>query len=816
MDKDEKRTEENNEGEYVNTPQNDLRQIDQIAREYGGYPAKGIAHGLQKDAIQNGVGARVEGKEKNAYRNWKFKFKLFEIDGKFALSFADEGTTGLTGDILPIEDINRLSVEGKLTQKQKLSRFLTRFESGGNTGPGSFGRGKLIFQAASKDFAILCDSLRLDDRKYIAFERKISGNSLIQSKMPLQGAEAIEFIEKKSQGCMEPLQKSGTRVTILNLRDEIVEEVKNSFREDGPEKRDDYPSSFIHMIEETWWEIISKFDAEISLEYNGKTKNAELNDPLKSIVSGNGNESDWEVYKDFNMPVVVKEENYKIKEIRLVLSPDPLEEDFRGVWIQRKRMKIGNIKGISPHSPVMKKISGYVTLDEDLEEEIEKSENTTHYSFNFTHSAPIQIRQKVKQKLEEFQENLGIRIASSTKDAQQSMRNAMKEINDKAEKLGLLSEFNAGSQSKDLEISIDSFKLPNEGSKRIDFGDEIGPIIYKIKNNSSRLQEVELFVTAEQRGKGIKTLHKKDIEIGPSESESVVCNKFIIDESSKYENCKEVTLLAKVNDRNSGEKICSVSRKLWLGGGEPENEANPVSVTAYKPEFPRAKSNRVEWKEAIKNIRFKISNQSPFDIRINMDLLARQVQIGNANTLKEMQSQRDFLLKAMSDEEFAEEALIIEGGSFRAVEEGPASPEHRKCDIYFNVRLARNMSELDMRKGEKLEKRKIEFYVGSDPPGRSVFNKLIYWHDPKDGRRSRHRGDRAAGYSFLLNAEHPSYKIAQIYELEQKYTQEQMLRQAYAIAIMEKGFEGFSEDLNPSEIFLKFEEIVGKAIIAMD
>ena len=90
------------EHDYVTMPQNDLHQIEQITREYEGEPSKGIAHGLQKDAIQNGTGARIGKHEPNAYENWKFYFELLKINGQYTLSFWDEGTLGLTGDILSV------------------------------------------------------------------------------------------------------------------------------------------------------------------------------------------------------------------------------------------------------------------------------------------------------------------------------------------------------------------------------------------------------------------------------------------------------------------------------------------------------------------------------------------------------------------------------------------------------------------------------------------------------------------------------------------------------------------------------------------
>ncbi|MBR9677023.1 hypothetical protein GOV04_02685 [Candidatus Woesearchaeota archaeon] len=816
--------------EYVNTPQNDLQQIEQIAREYESEPAKGISHGIQKDAIQNGVGARLHGSEPNSYKNWCFRFKLFKIDGKFTLSFTDEGTKGLTGELLSVRDIDKWSSEGKLTSEQNLSRFLTRFDSGGNYGPGSFGRGKLIFQAASKSAAILCDSLRYDDLKYIAFERKLIGNSLKQNPIPLQDEDAKQFVNKLGKGVITPLDKPGTRITIFDLKEEIVDSIINSFREDKLEIMNDYTLSFIKMIEESWWEIIQKFNAKITIEFDGKIKQVQLSDPLKSIVNAEENGTKWKIYKQQHVPIVVQNVTYKIKELRLALSPDLLDDDLRGFWIQRKRMKIGYMKSIYPNHTIVKKICGYVVLDSGLEEEIEKSEGTTHYSFNFRHSAPNQIRQVVNTHLQRFQERLGIRTTSDERRSQQDMLDAMKEINEVARKLGLISEFFVGPKSKDVEITIESFKLPHEGTKRIDFGDSVGPMVYEVKNNSNRLQQVELFLTAEQRGpeNKIKTLCKKEFNLQPNERKKINCEPFEI-ETCDFRNGEGLIVFAKVNNKNSGEKMCQVSRMLWLGREEPKNKESPFTVTAYAPLFPRAKSNRVEITESIRNIMFKVSNKSARDVKINVDLVARKSPStsGNVRILKEIRTEREFKLQAMSDIEFAYDALDISGEQFIAVNEGPANADERKCEIYFSVRLFQNEPALNMIKGQHLGKKNIIFYVGMDPPGRSIFNKTLMADDPKDGRRSWYQGDRASGYTFVLNDGHPSYRFANSYESEvkQEYIKEQMLCQAYAIAIVEQEFTGVAEkfkdillnpDTSPAEAFLKIHEIVGDALIEMN
>ena len=69
------------------------------------YGAKGLIHAIQKDIIQNSAGA-VSSKKK--YTNWKVTFELIKIEGNFALSVTDQGTTGLTGGVFTNDKISGL------------------------------------------------------------------------------------------------------------------------------------------------------------------------------------------------------------------------------------------------------------------------------------------------------------------------------------------------------------------------------------------------------------------------------------------------------------------------------------------------------------------------------------------------------------------------------------------------------------------------------------------------------------------------------------------------------------------------------------
>ena len=813
----------NQGNQYVTMPQNDLHQIEQVVREYEG-SGKGLAHGLQKDAIQNGFGARLIENESLACKTWKFTFELLEINGEPALTFWDEGTTGLTGDILSVEEIERMSAEGKLTPQQNLSRFLTRFESGGNLGAGSFGRGKLIFQGASKTSSIICDSLRSDDGKYIAFDRKIVGTKLVQQRVPLQGDEAKEFIKKVANSALLPLASSGTRITILNLKDEIANAVQKSF---DPADDSDYSNDFIRMIEEAWWEII-KFGAKIYVKHGDNAKLVELTEPLKSIADCKDNQNGYRIYSKELIPVVIGNETYRIKELKYVVAPNLIDEDLREIWIQRKRMKIGSIsKNINPHHTIHKRFCGYLVLEPKLEDIILLAEGTTHYGFNLNRKGIKQIRDIIRTELDNFQQKLGLRSISPESASRQDMLDAMKEINEAAQNLGLLTEFSIGPKSREIEMSIKSFSLPNLNSKRIEFGEDIGPIIYSLKNNTIQPKFVAFYLTAEQRGASEKTIMTEEIDLKPQEITEVSVQPFQI-QKEDFNYGEGILIKAKLNDRTSGTAVCQVSRMLWIGREEPTIPEKPVTVTAYQPIFPHRNSNRVELTEVIRNICFKISNNSAVDVNLDIDLVVRKAnkKTNDFRILKKIICDKGVMLSAVTDKEFAVEQILISNEDFKDIAECPANADERRCEIYFSIHSSENIPLLELNKSDKIDKKSIPFYLGIDLSGQSIFKNAVDWPAPEEWKRSKYEGDRAAGFTFMLNTGHSAYKFMKEYsnEVRQYYIKEEMLKQAYAIAIGEGVFKGSAEDFENAlkgdnipahEAFLTFEEIIGRALNEM-
>jgi hypothetical protein len=833
MSEEKQNTQENN-GElelvYAHMPQNDKQQVEQVVREYESDPAKGLAHGVQKDAIQNAFGARAIADEvKACKKNWRCYFELVKIKEKDALVFWDEGTTGLTGDILSVDEIEKKSAEGLLGKEhanQRLARFLTRFESGGNIGPGSFGRGKLIFQGASKDYSILVDSLRSDDDQYIAFDRLIKGTQLKQQKIPFEGDKAKRFIHEATGGALKPLTSHGTRITILNVKDEIVKAFEKSFTKETDEG--EYSEILSRMIEETWWEII-EFGAKIVLRMKNKEKQVELTEPLKSILRAKDKEKGFRVYEKKNITVAVDSSVHRIKHLKFVVAPNPIDEELREISVQRKRMKVGGIsKGISLHHKIQKTFTGYLILQPELEELFEAKEAPTHYAFDMRgrggSGAIGQVRTVLRSCVEEFHRHLGLRTQSPEAKARQDMLDTLKELNEQAEKLGLPTDFSIGTPKKDVEIGIEVFTLPNPSSTRIEIGNKVGPIVYRITNNTNKPQFVRLEVTGEQRNKADNMLLKKEVVLKASANE-VVDLSFVVT-AQDFVNGEGLLVRARIVNRNSNEQMHQVSRMLWIGMDPSIKPKDPLTITSYAPLFPRPQSRRVELGESIRNVHFKVTSNVAIPLKANLDMVIRKAKspTQDVRELSKLIEHRSFELPSLTDREFAVEEVKITEDIFGSIFEEPADARERKCEIFFSVRAAENYPELGKNIGEHLgPKKTIPFYCGIDPAGMSIFKNLDEKDALGDGRRSWVEGDRASGYTFILNVGHSSYRLADVLgdEFRKYHIKEQMLFQAYLIAVEEKVFKGpaeafedvFSDDnIAPIDATRYIDEIVGIAL----
>ena len=137
--------------------------------------------------------------------------------------------------------------------EERLSRFTSMFNSGGNTtGGGLFGAGKSVYSVASQSYTYYYDSLR-EDGLYVANVNK-SGQV---NSTAYEGEKAKKYIFENT-GLPEK-KTVGTRIIIESPKEELVNSIING--------------DIIPFIQESWWIIIQRLTGNAAITVNGTKVN---------------------------------------------------------------------------------------------------------------------------------------------------------------------------------------------------------------------------------------------------------------------------------------------------------------------------------------------------------------------------------------------------------------------------------------------------------------------------------------------------------------------------------------------------------------
>lgn len=527
-------------------------QIKAIVDGYRSYTT--VPHAVQKDAIQNGWSARRSKKG----REWSLTFELIEKKGKTFLLMIDSGTTGLTGKILTPEEY-----ELDLPSEEKWGRF----EGVAFTQPreertlGSRGRGKFIFVGASKEHTILYDTLRDDGIYRFGFRTVIKTESPIAA---YENDEGRNRMKEMTGGIIEPLDRIGTTIIIVEPIDELVEDIKNG--------------NFLRHIGETWWEIILKRDANITLKVDGKKFSAKILDDFALPEKDSSNFRVW-IRRNEKFPM------FRIRKLHMVYnSQGKVPEDIRGIAIQRGGMKICNVELRYMGREIAERIYGYINLDSSTEESLLEDEGIEHYFYDFRRSLPGAIRRYIEDELLRFaQKKLGYRVDEREVRRQQQRnaeRRALVAANNFARTLGLgagpgvTKRGNGGERVPgETRIQMEELVLPRPGDLRVNYEETVKNIKIRIINESSQDVYVRVKVFLRYFDKLIKPFTEQDIEVkadsksqdfGPFE-ETFLENRY--PDSGKY------TVVAKIvslRDEDKGTELDYKTKSFYLEEDPPQ------------------------------------------------------------------------------------------------------------------------------------------------------------------------------------------------------------------------------------------------------
>jgi len=343
------------------------------------YPAS-IAHGLQKDAIQNSLDAR-----KGRKAVVRVEFAVVKTGrGKF-LTFTDSNTTGLTGDVKSnTEDYENLRKDDHWARFEAFA-----FTKDDPDALGARGQGKFIFLRASKQYRMFYDTLR-DDGVYRlgATHATNTGRKIYPQRGKKWENETAK--EKLAEHCgLKPLTEVGARVIVCDPRPEVLDEIRGS--------------EFVAAIQETWFRALEKKQLEVWIATQGKSIAVGLPNtyPLPSKDS-NGVKT-WKYRHDFDEDVV--QGNFKIKNFHVAYLPDTvIPESMQGIAILQNGMKIQALGMDIAPPDINEKITGFVEFDKPLDQELRKGNNQhpNHYQLKWRSRVPRDIKAFIQRQLQEF------------------------------------------------------------------------------------------------------------------------------------------------------------------------------------------------------------------------------------------------------------------------------------------------------------------------------------------------------------------------------------------------------------------------------
>lgn len=530
------------------------------------YP-NGIAHGLQKDAIQNSLDAR---KSKKA--TVRVEFQVIENSiGRF-LTFTDSNTKGLTGKVISnIDDYKSLRADDHWARFEAFA-----FTKSDPDALGARGQGKFIFLCASSDYKMFYDTLRTDEVYRLGATQATDTGCPIH---PDQGEKWEDETAKKelaTQCGLPPLTEIGTRIIVCNPRDEVLDEIANG--------------DFVAAIQETWFRAIEKKQLEVWITASTNRVAVELPSTYRLPPNDSKKVKTWKYRQDFKEVAV--SDDFKIKNFHAAyLSDADIPEAMQGIAVLQNGMKITALQMDVAPSDMRKKVTGFIEFDTPLDRELRKGHNQypNHYDLKWRSKIPRAIKLFIQSQLERFgREKLG--IGEDPRERQKRTRdNAEKEamkmlmrhapgLNFAGHKRGPIPPVPPvpppPPPHKDSGISM-TVEFPDNGKKpRVDWGDEMRVSAFCFNKTANSISG-KLAIRILQADALIDELTSVSIEVPGNSvgSRTVRINNgdaFVISfDEARYKRTGEYRVRAILTDIMSGAED-AVTRRFWLNEDPPQ------------------------------------------------------------------------------------------------------------------------------------------------------------------------------------------------------------------------------------------------------
>ncbi len=742
-------------------PQNYRNNVDWIL---GAYTDAGVSfpNGFQKDAIQNAVGAR----KTNKWRNWRCDISLIENPHGRYVVVEDSGTVGLTGKNTPAEEINSLMAQGKtLPSEERLSRFTSMFNSGGNTtGGGLFGAGKSVYSVASQSYTYYFDSLR-EDGLYVANVNK-SGQV---NSTAYEGDDAKKYIFDNT-GLPEK-KTVGTRIIIESPKEDLVDSIING--------------DIIPFIQESWWIIIQRLTDDAAITVNGVK--IDVPEDIK-----NGTHSFELQNPEIYMP------GYKVKHFGLYAFDDG-NNRWNGISYYRKGMKIGEIDIKEIPKKIENKFWGYIEVDEQWEDDLSGIEDKIHFGISKGKKNTTTYQYLKNYCNNKFKANLiewgYIKDKESEdKKLKDELKQIAEDIQDLFDRLGF-EDLGKGSQKPDFDVRWQDISYPVADSERVTSGDTIGFSV-RIKSSyaTDKRFEYELSVVNPQTGTVVSSIASEKITVQSNTVKKIDFTHTVSKQNSVQFSENRIVLAVKVI--GSGKE----KRKelpYFFDIDKPDNTRETVNLVLHECIFPTDNSRRVNFGEVLRSVSYLIENKRNHVLNYRLNISIHNASDSTCPKIVDITSFAGII------EPFEEKITTpIETISF---DQQTYEPYLSEGVLELRARLIANADDPQYEKGDKITFYHYKIYLNSDEKNGkndSFDVKSVMAHE--DFRRSWYTAGN--GRTITLNVGHVAYlNVSDYPDVQHDYMREQMLKQYVLLYLAEGKYDMFGEqgkdfaELEPQE-----------------
>lgn len=758
-------------------PQNYKNNVEWIL---GAYADAGVTfpNGFQKDAIQNAVGAR----KTNKWKNWSCNISVCKTDkGEFVI-VEDSGTMGLTGENIPAEEINKLMALGKtLDSTQRLARFTSMFNSGGNTtGGGLFGAGKSVYSVASDTYTYYFDSLR-EDGLYVANMNKCGQ----VHSLAFENENAKKFIFKNTG--LKEKKTIGTRIIIEAPRKVLVDSILDE--------------SIISFIQESWWRIIQRLDTSAAISVNGKAVEV----PSEIFNANHSFELEKpQVYLD----------GYRVKHFGFYVF-DKDENIWQGISYYRKGMKIGEVDLKDIPDKLRNKFWGYIEVDEEWEEGLSEIEDRVHFGVS-KGSKKSKTYQNLKSFCNQMVQSLLVNWGYiknkeyEDKKLKESLSKIAEELQNLFDKLGY-EDLGTGPKKPDFDVRWQDIKYPVKDSEQVTSGDEIN---FSMRVTSSYTVDKKfvysLYILNPNSGEIISHIAKDEITIKPGDIFKKGFSHIVKPNNSTQYSENRIILSVKAIGSGKEKKK---ELPYFYDINKPDNTRDLVSLSLHECTFPVEGSRRVNFDDSITNVCYRIENKRNYTLNYKLNISIHNV-MDNASKIADVGSFSG-ILNPFEEifTPYIDHITFTRNIYEKYLNEGI---------IQLRARLIANEDDEQFEKGDKITSYNLNIYLNMDDKNGQNDAFEVQSIDAPDYYK-RAWNQPGANRTIYLNIGHAAYHNMEAYpDLQMAYLREQMLKQYVLLYLSEGRYDMFGDidnnfsNLEPQEaaeqVLEKIEKIYYKSL----